>query len=154
MEEIKPFSVPLGWHPRRLHRHSGQASAPSHQGLRYGSEIKTFLVAPCVRSWIVCLAHTSAGAVTPLPPSRRQEPLNVLGASPCEDAKKAGALRTPRVQVHFQLEVGRVFSSVQRGYFICKFVEPGWGEATVLIHSTVSHLVREADLIAPHSCSP
>ena len=49
----------LGSHPRRLHRHSGQASAIAHQGLQYGSGMKTCPGAPCVRSWRLCMAQTS-----------------------------------------------------------------------------------------------
>lgn len=55
----RTFPVPLGSRPRRLHRHRGQASATAHQGLHYGSGMKTYRGAPRLRSWRLCLAQTA-----------------------------------------------------------------------------------------------
>lgn len=70
----------LGSHPRRLHRHSRQASATMHQGLHYGSGMKTCPGAP---------ACGAGGCAWPRPrsvssphrirrPRGRQAPLHTL----------------------------------------------------------------------------
>jgi hypothetical protein len=48
LEKMASFPVPFGLNPKSPHKHCGQASATSHQGLNQSSEIKTSPVALCV----------------------------------------------------------------------------------------------------------
>ena len=105
----------LGSHPRRLHRHSRQASATMHQGLHYGSGMKTWPGAPACGAG--GCAWPRPRSVSSRPPD--QEAPRQTGATPhaqllaCspEAAKrktKAGVPRARNVETHFQPEAGRV----------------------------------------------